>query len=117
MAGNRTTVTRRELEAMILTRCSMDDAFRAAFISDPAGTLAKHLGVASNQLPPIVVHEEPRGTWHLVVPSASEPAGALSDARLDQVSGGVLQYDGIAGFPTYPIEVLADFTAFFKGFK
>jgi hypothetical protein len=117
MADNRTTVTRRELEALIITRCSTDDAFRAAFISDPAGTLAKHLGVAPNQLPPIVAHEEPRGTWHLVVPSVSAPAGALSDAELDQVSGGVIQYDGIADFPTYPIEVLADLNAFFKGFK
>ena len=121
MADQRTTVTRREIEAIIVARCARDEAFRAAFTSDPAGTLAAHLGVTPSQLPPMVVHEEPRGTWHLVVPG---PVGTLSEEQLDGVAGGnafptqtyTQEYDGMADFPQYPLDLLVDLNAL-KGVK
>ena len=119
MADNPTSVSRRELEAMIVKRCLTDTAFRAAFTSDPAGTLAAHLGVAANRLPPIVVHEEQPGTWHLVLPPPSASAGGMSNAELDKVSGGVdyrIEYDGVADFPRYPANFVVDFD-FLKNFK
>jgi hypothetical protein len=44
--------------------------------------------VPAANLPNIVVHEEPAGSWHIVLPARPADAGDLSDADLEKVAGG-----------------------------
>jgi hypothetical protein len=91
MGGPRssTALERRALEAKLIQRCWRDETFRRALVSDPAATIAAHTGMEKASLPNIVVHEEPAGTWHIVLPAAPTEAGELSDEELERIAGGV----------------------------
>ena len=80
---------RHTLEAKLVQRCWRDEAFRRALVADPAGTIAAHTGLEKASLPRIVVHEEPAGTWHIVLPPKPAKAGELSDEELERIAGGV----------------------------
>jgi len=86
---DNTALTRHDLEAKIVKRCWEDEAFRKEFTSDPAGAFVTYLGLQRAQLPKIVVHEEPSGSWHIVLPSKPANTSELSDDELEQVAGGV----------------------------
>jgi hypothetical protein len=73
-------------KAKVIKRCWEDEAFHRE--SDPVGTAVKYLEVPAANLPNIVVHEEPAGSWHIVLPARPADAGDLSDADLEEVAGG-----------------------------
>ena len=82
------TLTRHDLEARIVKRCWEDEAFYKEFTTDPVGTAVKYLEVPAANLPNIVVHEEPVGSWHIVLPAKPANAGELSEEDLEKVAGG-----------------------------
>jgi hypothetical protein len=89
MAQAAPAMTRHELEAKIVRRCWTNEEFRQEFLRDPKAAFVRHLGVPADQLPDVVVHEEPPGAWHVVLPARPTNAGELSDAELEQVAGGI----------------------------
>jgi hypothetical protein len=88
MTEQAATLTRYDLEAKIVRRCWQDDAFYREFTADPVGTAVKYLEVPAADLPHIVVHEEPAGSWHIVLPARPANVGELSDEDLEKVAGG-----------------------------
>jgi hypothetical protein len=100
MAEAEPTLTRHDVEAKIVKRCWEDAAFRKEFTADPAGAFVKYLQVPAAGLPKIVVHEEPAGSWHIVLPPKPAQAGELSEAELEKVAGGVAAVGQVpASFP------------------
>jgi hypothetical protein len=92
MVEQAATPTRYDLEAKIVKRCWEDEAFRQEFTADPVGTAVKYLEVPAANLPNIVVHEEPTGSWHIVLPAKPAGAGELSEADLEKVAGGTTPF-------------------------
>ena len=88
MAEEAPALTRHDIEAKIVKRCWEDEAFHKEFTTDPVGTAVKYLEVPSASLPNIVVHEEPAGSWHIVLPAKPSNVGELSDEDLEKVAGG-----------------------------
>jgi hypothetical protein len=88
MAEQAATLTRHDLEARLVKRCWQDEAFRQEFTADPVGTAVKYLEVPAASLPNIVVHEEPAGSWHIVLPAKPSDSGELSEEDLEKVAGG-----------------------------
>jgi hypothetical protein len=84
------TLTRHNLEAKILKRCWQDEDFRREFTADPVATAVKYLDVSAASLPKIVIHEEPAGSWYIVLPPQPANADALRDQDLEQIAGGGL---------------------------
>ena len=82
------TLTRYDLEAKIVKRCWEDEAFHREFTADPVGTAVKYLEVPAANLPKIVVHEEPAGSWHIVLSAKPANAGELSEEDLEKIAGG-----------------------------
>ncbi|MGE4068056.1 MAG: nitrile hydratase, partial [Vicinamibacterales bacterium] len=54
----------------------------------PAACFVKYLNVPREHVPPITVHDEAPGTWHIVIPARPAAAGELSDEELEKVAGG-----------------------------
>jgi hypothetical protein len=88
MSEQAATPTRFDLEAKIVKRCWQDEAFRQEFTADPVAALVKYLEVPAASLPNIVVHEEPAGAWHIVLPTKPAGAGELPEEELERVAGG-----------------------------
>jgi hypothetical protein len=86
--ADATTMSRQELEAKIVRRCWENEAFRQEFTGDPKAAFAKYLQLPAASMPDVVVHEEPPGTWHIVLRARPDTAGQLSDAELEQIAGG-----------------------------
>jgi hypothetical protein len=100
MANNSERLSRHDLEAKIVKRCWEDAAFRKEFTADPAGAFVKYLQVPAAGLPKIVVHEEPAGSWHIVLPPKPAQTSELSEAELEKVAGGVAAVSEVpASFP------------------
>jgi hypothetical protein len=87
MAEPISTLTRHDLEAKIVKRCWENEAFRKEFTADPAGATVKYLGAPAASVPKIVVHEEPAGSWYIVLPPPPAKIGELSEQELESVSG------------------------------
>jgi hypothetical protein len=83
----RSTLTRHDLEAKIVKRWENKD-FRKEFTGDPTGTAAKYLQTPADKLPKIVIHEEPTGSWYIVVPPRPANISGLSELELEKVAGG-----------------------------
>ena len=88
MSETAPALTRHDLEAKIVKHCWEDEAFHREFTADPMGTAVKYLEVPAASLPNIVVHEEPAGSWHIVLPAKPSSAGELSEEDLEKVAGG-----------------------------
>jgi hypothetical protein len=71
-------------ERRLLERAQKDDAFRRLLRSNPRQAVEQELGVQIPHNVELHVHEETEDTFHLVLP----PAGHLSEAQLEAVSGG-----------------------------
>jgi hypothetical protein len=93
MAEAGSTLTRHDLEAKIVKRCWEDEAFRKEFTADPAVTFVKYLDVPAASLPKIVIHQEPAGSWHIVIPAKPAFANELSEQDLEKVAGGISAVD------------------------
>src|SRR6516164_8265910 len=89
MTDETPPLTRHDIEAKIVKRSWEDEAFRQELTDDPVGTAVKYLGLPAANLPNIVVHEEPVGSWHIVLPAKPANAGELSEEDLEKVAGGI----------------------------
>lgn len=73
----------------IISKCWKDSAFKKRFLSDPKGVLKEH----AIELPPNVqvkVVENTADQLYITLPPSPQASGReMSDAQLDQVSGGV----------------------------
>ncbi|MGE0043629.1 MAG: NHLP leader peptide family RiPP precursor [Vicinamibacterales bacterium] len=81
-------MTRHDLETLIVKHCWEDEGFHKEFVADPAACFVKYLNVPRANIPPITVHDEAPGTWHIVIPAKPVAAGELSDEELEKVAGG-----------------------------
>jgi hypothetical protein len=81
-------LTRHDLEAKIVKRCWEDEAFRKELTADPGAAFTKYLALPATSLPKIVIHEEPAGSWHIVLPPRPANADQLSEEDLEKVAGG-----------------------------
>jgi hypothetical protein len=88
MAEAVSTLTRHDLEAKIVKRCWENEDFRREFTANPAGAAVKYLNAPADKLPKIVVHEEPAGSWYIVLPSRPAKMNELSEQDLERVAGG-----------------------------
>jgi hypothetical protein len=83
-------ITRRDIEARLITRAWKDEAFAAELRRNPRAAVEaelKRLGIAGTVgHVDIKVVEETPTTLYLVIPP--KPAGALSDAQLEHIAGG-----------------------------
>jgi hypothetical protein len=89
MAEENDAWSRHDIEAKLVKKCWEDEEFRKEFTADPVGTAVKHLEVPAASLPQIVVHEEPAGSWHIVLPPKPADSGELSEEDLEKVAGGL----------------------------
>jgi hypothetical protein len=88
MTEQASTLTRHDLEAKIVRRCWINEDFRKEFTFDPTGAAAKYLQVPAAKLPRIMVHEEPAGSWHIVIPSKRASGNEISEQDLEGIAGG-----------------------------
>jgi hypothetical protein len=88
MANDAERLTRHDLEAKIVKRCWENEEFRKEFTADPGGTFVKYFQVPAASLPKIVVHQEPAGSWHIVLPLRPKNVHELSEQDLERVAGG-----------------------------
>ena len=83
-------VTRRDIEARLITRAWKDAAFAAELRRNPRAAVEAELervGIAATlDRVDVKVLEETPTTLYLVIPA--KPAGVLSDAQLEQIAGG-----------------------------
>ena len=83
------TEQQKTLQEQIMARAMKDDAFRQQLLSNPMGVLERELGITLPQGMTIQVHEDTPTTVHLVLPpERSGQPQELSDAELEQASGG-----------------------------
>ena len=90
------TMTRQEMEALIVQRAWKDEAFRAEFLADAKGTIEKYSG---QKLPAdinVLALAEDDKTIHFVIPAKPAQADELSDEDLEKVAGGIDLITGIA---------------------
>ena len=76
--------TQNTIQQRLVDMAEEDGAFRERLIDDPRAAIRESLEVELPEDFNVVVHEEDAKTAHLVLP----PSSALSDAQLDQVTGG-----------------------------
>jgi hypothetical protein len=87
-------LSRRDLEASIAAKAATDPAFRGALLTDARAALLSYFNVAVPSQVSVTVHEETRGSIHIVIPAPTTTA--LSDAELEAVSGGAHLSHGTA---------------------
>jgi hypothetical protein len=90
-------LTRRDLEAKIVTRARADPAFRQRLKADPRAAVAEETGIAVPESIAIEVLEETPEKAYLVIPTDRV---AISDEELE-VAGGQ-SYGEIALGPLWP---------------
>ena len=96
-------MTHETIQEQIIARAMKDANFRQALLSTPRAVLAREYNVHLPDQVAVRVLEEAPNTLTLVLPAQAETVGELTDAELQEVSGG--------GFP--PCEKSASCTAFF----
>ena len=82
------TVTKRDLETALIEKCWKDADFKKQAVSDPKGTLEKHLGQKLPERVKIFIHEEDANTLHFSIPPTPSNLTELSDDDLERVAGG-----------------------------
>jgi hypothetical protein len=112
MTGQAGSLSRHDLEAKIVKRCWEDEGFRREFAADPAGAFVKYLEVPAASVPRIFVHQEERGSWHIVLPAKPPGTNELSEADLEKVAGAtslsfaLVGIDDILGIPMRAVRAM-----------
>jgi hypothetical protein len=82
------TLSRHDLEAKIVKHCWENEEFRREFTDDPAVAFVKYLEIPAASLPKILIHEEPLGSWHIVLPPRPANTDELPEEDLERIAGG-----------------------------
>ena len=79
------------IQEQLIAKAMKDETFRQELLSNPQAAIERALGISVPAGVTIVVHQDTPTTLHLVLPvPASSAAGAeLSDAELEQATGGL----------------------------
>ena len=77
-------MTISEMRARIIDRATVDNEFRARLVADPKAAIKTEIGVDVPSGFTVQIHEDTEKTNHLILP----PSAALSEADLDEASGG-----------------------------
>lgn len=77
--------TEGELRDRVLAKATEDEAFRAALVADPKGTVEQECGLQFPDGYNLEVHEETATTTHMILP----PSSKLERADLLAVAGGM----------------------------
>jgi len=74
----------------IVSKAMKDEVFRQELLSNPKAAIERELGISIPQGVTIAVHEDTPTTLHLVLPMPvpSARGAELSDAELEQATGG-----------------------------
>ena len=83
------TMSRQEMETLIVQRAWKDEAFRAEFLADAKGTIEKYSGQKLPAELNVVALAEDDKTIHFVIPAKPASADELSDQDLEKVAGGI----------------------------
>ena len=82
------SMTRQEIESLIVARAWKDASFKKEFINDPKGTIQKYSGQSLPGNVNIIAHEEDANTMHITIPQPPRNVDELSDQDLERVAGG-----------------------------
>ncbi len=79
------------IQAQIIAKAMKEETFQQELLSNPKAAIERALGITVPQSVTIMVHQDTPTTLHLVLPvRAPSAAGAeLSDAELEQATGGL----------------------------
>ena len=83
------TMSRQEMETLIVQRAWKDEAFRAEFLADAKGTIEKYSGQKLPANVNVVALAEDDKTIHFVIPVKPTNTDELSDEDLEKVAGGL----------------------------
>lgn len=83
------TLSRQEMETLIVERAWKDPAFHDEFVADPKATIEKYSGQKLPAEVKMVAHAEDDRTVHFVIPQKPANADQLSDEDLEKVAGGI----------------------------
>ena len=83
------SMSRQEMESLIVRRAWKDDAFRDEFVANPKATIEKYSGQKLPAELRVVALAEDDKTIHFVIPPKPANADELSDEDLEKVAGGI----------------------------
>lgn len=89
--------SRSQIESDVIERASKDDSFRAEFIEDAKGVLAREYGVTLDDNVNVEILEESTDTVYMVLPAFEDANAELSDEDLEAVAGGWCCVTGCGG--------------------
>jgi Nitrile hydratase, alpha chain len=87
-AGAAPSLTKRDVETVLIEKCWKDPEFKKQVVADPKGMLERHIGQKLPADLKIFIHEEDANTLHFSVPPAPTNSMELSDEDLEKVAGG-----------------------------
>jgi len=76
------------IQEQIIAKAMKDEAFRQELLSNPKAALERELGISVSPGVTIAMHEDTPTTLHLVLPALGDQMRELSDAELEQTTGG-----------------------------
>jgi Nitrile hydratase, alpha chain len=76
------------MQDQIIAKAMKEETFRQALLSNPKTVIERALGISVPQGVTIAVHQDTPTTLHLVLPAQVQTATELSDAELEQATGG-----------------------------
>ncbi len=81
------------IQEQIITKAMKEETFRQELLRNPKEAIERTLGISVPQGVTIAVHQDTPTTLHLVLPAQVQTATELSDAELEQATGGVWCHD------------------------
>ena len=91
MSPRTEAMTASELRERLIEKAATEETFRARLISDPKAAVQEEFGLTIPAEFNIMVHEDVADTAHLVLP----PSAKLSEADLQAVAGGALDWESV----------------------
>jgi Nitrile hydratase, alpha chain len=85
-------MTRQEIEEKLIAKAWQDSSFKQELLSNPKSVLEKE-GISLPQNIEVQAVEENTNTYYIIIPSQPNSGEELSEAELEAVAGGYMNYD------------------------
>jgi hypothetical protein len=84
------------VQAQIMAKAMKEETFRQELLSNPKAAIERELGITVPQGVTITVHQDTPTSVHLALPVRAPREGGeeLSNAELEQATGGVMSFGG-----------------------